>query len=338
MKTKNNYFNKSLLIIIPLVAILIFGVYIMSYGITDIGSPLGLVTHSLFMTAGIWLGCMGIVNYLWRKFPWEQAPFRHLILEIFLILSYTLVFSIALYLLEKKLSNASNVKNLGIEVFTTLLITFFITSIYESVFFYKQWKENFSKSVMLERDNIEARYEALRAQINPHFLFNSLNSLASMVEGNKPVVNYVQNLSELLRYMLKNGEKELVLLRDEMTIINSYILLQQMRFPGTLEIKIDVPEKFYHFAVPPLVLQMLVENCLKHNIISKENPLKVEITASKDSMSVKNNLQKKAGVDSTGQGLKNIMGRYRFFTSQEIEIIETKDTFTVVVPLLQIEL
>jgi two-component system LytT family sensor kinase len=290
------------------------------------------------MTAGLWLGCMAIVNFLWKKFPWEQAPLRHLILEIILILSYTLGFSSILYLLERKYSVIPKLENIGIEVFTTLLITFLITSIYESVFFYQQWKENFSKSVMLERDNIEARFEALRAQINPHFLFNSLNSLASMVEGNKPVVNYVQNLSELLRYMLKNGEKELVLLREEMTIMNSYIVLQQMRFPGTLEIKIDVPENFYHYAVPPLVLQMLVENCLKHNIISKEKPLKVEITASKESLSVKNNLQKKTGVDSTGQGLLNIIGRYRFFSSKEVEIIETKDTFTVIVPLLQFEL
>ena len=158
------------------------------------------------------------------------------------------------------------------EIFTTILITFFITSIHESIFFYQQWKYNFSKSVRLEKDNIEARYEALRAQINPHFLFNSLNSLTTMVEDNKPVVEYIQNLSDLLRYMLKSGEKELVLLRDEITILNSYISLQQMRFPETLKIKVDVAESFYHFAVPPLVLQMLVENCLKHNIISKDKP------------------------------------------------------------------
>jgi LytS/YehU family sensor histidine kinase len=281
---------------------------------------------------------MSIVMLLWKKFPWEQAPFRHLTLEIILITVYTLVFSSGLYFLEKRFWKIHEVENLGMEVLTTILITYLITSVHESVFFYRQWKYNFSRSVRLERDNIEARYEALRAQINPHFLFNSLNSLTTMVEDNKPVVDYVQNLSELLRYMLKSGEKELVLLRDEVAIMNSYIMLQQMRFPETLNIKVDVPESYYHFAVPPLVLQMLVENSIKHNIISKEKPLRVEITASKDYITVVNNLQKKKGIDSTGQGLKNISGRYRFFTTRKVEITETEEIFSVQIPLLQVEL
>jgi LytS/YehU family sensor histidine kinase len=276
--------------------------------------------------------------YLWRKFPWEEAPFRHLIIEIVFILVYTISFSSLLYFLEKRFWNVNETENLGMEVFTTILITLLITSIHESVFFYQQWKYNFSKSVRLEKDNIEARYEALRAQINPHFLFNSLNSLTTLVENNKLAVDYIQNLSDLLRYMLKSGEKELVLLRDEIAIMNTYISLQQKRFPETLVIKVDVPESYYHYAVPPLVLQMLVENCLKHNIISRENPLSVEIVAEKNIITVANNLQIKPGVDSTGQGLKNIAGRYRFFTSRKIEIVKTHDSFKVVIPLLEVEL
>lgn len=338
IKMKINYFNKSLFIIIPLVAILIVGVYLISYGITDTGRSLQIMIHSIVITAGLWLGCMTIVMYLWNKFPWEQSPLWHLILEILFILFYTLAFSSLVYIIERKLWNIPKLENIGLEVFTTLLITFLITSIHESLFFYRQWKFNFSKSLRLEKDNIQARYEALRAQINPHFLFNSLNSLTSMVEDNKPVVEYIQNLSELLRYMLKNGEKEVVLLRDEIAIMNSYISLQQMRFPGILDITVDVPENYYHYAVPPLVLQMLVENCIKHNIISKENPLRVEIIAEKESIIVINTLQKKKGVDSTGQGLNNITGRYRFFTSKKVEIIETNDKFKVTIPLLLVEL
>ena len=174
--------------------------------------------------------------------------------------------------------------------------------------------------------------------MNPHFLFNSLNSLTTLVEDNKLAVEYVQNLSDLIRYMLKSGEKELVLLRDEIAIMNTYISLQQKRFPETLVIKVDVPESFYHYAVPPLVLQMLVENCLKHNIISRKNPLFVEILAEKNTVTVINNLQIKPGVESTGQGLKNISGRYRYFTSRKIEIIKTHDFFKVIIPLLEVEL
>jgi sensor histidine kinase YesM len=338
MNISNNYFNRYLFILIPLVSILIVGVFMISYGISDPGTSLQYILHGIVITAGIWLGCMMIVMYLWKKFPWELSPFFHLILEIVLILIYTVTFSSLLYFFERQFANIHKIENLGMEIFTTLLITFLITSIHESIFFYQQWKYNFSKSVRLEKDNIEARYETLRAQINPHFLFNSLNSLTTMAENNKPVVDYIQNLSDLLRYMLKSGEKELVLLRDEISIINSYIKLQQLRYPETLVIKVDVPESYYHYAVPPLVLQMLVENCLKHNIISHEKPLKIYIIAEKDSISVTNNLQKKTGVDSTGQGLKNITGRYRFFTSKKVEIIETSVNFKVIIPLLQVEL
>ena len=335
---KSLYNNRNLVIIIPLVGILIGSVFLMSYGLNGMGSSLQIILHGIIITTGLWLGCLSIVMYLWKKFPWEQRPLIHLILEIVLILGYTLAFSILLYLIERKLGYVHQFENPVLEIFATLLITFFITSIHESIFFYQQWKYNFSKSVRLERDNIEARYEALRAQLNPHFLFNSLNSLATMAENNQPVTGYIQNLSEILRYMLKSNQKELVLLRDEISITNSYLNLQHMRFQGSLEINVAVPESYYHFVVPPLVLQILVENALKHNIVSKEKPLKVEIMAGKESITVSNNLQKKAGAESTGQGLKNIIGRYRFFTSRKVEIEESIDKFKVTLPLLRIEL
>jgi sensor histidine kinase YesM len=333
-----NYFNRYLFIIIPLVGILIVGLYIISNGINDYENSVQYLIHGLVITSGLWLGCMSIVMLLWKRFPWEHAPFTHLILEIVLITVYTLAFSSVLYFLERRFWKIHMVENLGMEILTTILITYFITSIHESVFFYQQWKYNFSKSVRLERDNIEAKFEALRAQINPHFLFNSLNSLTTMVEDNKPVVDYIQSLSDLLRYMLKSGEKELVQLREEVTVMNSYIRLQKMRFPETLNINVDVPENCYQYTVPPLVLQMLIENAIKHNIISKDKPLKISITASKESVTVTNNLQKKSVGDSTGQGLKNITGRYRFFTTRKVEINETGNSFSVTIPLLKVEL
>jgi LytS/YehU family sensor histidine kinase len=138
--------------------------------------------------------------------------------------------------------------------------------------------------------------------------------------------------------MLTSGEKELVLLRDEISILEKYINLQLMRFPGILNIKLEVDEKYYHYAVPPLALQVLVENSLKHNSISKENPLFIEIKAEKDSITVTNNLQKKEGVLSSGQGLKNLTGRYQFFTSRKPEVIQTNQIFQVVIPLLKVEI
>jgi sensor histidine kinase YesM len=335
---KDTYFNKSLFCLIPLVGIIIAGVYLISFGISDTDLSIKIAFQGITMTAGIWLGCTTIVTLLWKKFPWEEKPVLHLLIEISAILVYTLIFSIALYSVERKYFDFPEMLNPGMDIFITLLITFFITTINESAFFYRQWKYNFSKSVRLEKDNLEARFEALRAQINPHFLFNSLNSLTSMVEDNKPVVEYIENLSALLRYMMKSGEKELVSLGEEIKILRSYISLQMTRFHGSLEIKVGISEELHNHVVPPLVLQMLVENSIKHNVISRENPLIVELIADNESITVTNNIQRKTGVTSTGQGLENIRARYGFFTSAKMVVTENGEIFRVKIPLLQVEL
>jgi two-component system, LytTR family, sensor kinase len=335
---KAPYLNKSLFGLIPLVGIIIVGVYLISFGISDAILSLKMSVNAIMMTAGIWIGCMTIVNILWIKFPWEEKPFLHLIIEFFSILTYTLLFSFLMYRLEKKFWNLPEMDNIGMQAFMTILITFFITAVYESVFFYRQWKYNFSKSVRLEKEHLEAKYEALMAQINPHFLFNSLNGLASMVGENKPVVDYIENLSTLLRYMMKSGEKELVLLSEELEILRCYISIHLARFNGSLEIAVDIPDSLYNNAIPPLVLQMLVENCMKHNVMSIENPLRVKIVAEHDSITVINNIHKKSGVISTGLGLENIRARYGFFTSTLVEVSDNDGIFKVKIPLLQAEL
>ena len=121
-----NYFNRNLFILIPLVGIIIVGVFLISYGVTDAGHSLKFFVHGIVITSGLWLGCMTIVMYLWRKFPWEEAPFLHLIIEIVSILVYTISFSSLLYFLEKRFWNVIEIENLGMEVFTTILITFLL--------------------------------------------------------------------------------------------------------------------------------------------------------------------------------------------------------------------
>jgi sensor histidine kinase YesM len=126
--------------------------------------------------------------------------------------------------------------------------------------------------------------------------------------------------------------------REEINLLEKYIRLQQSRFKTSLNIEVNVPESFYHYAIPPLVLQMLVENSIKHNVISRDKPLNVTVSAGNESLVVENNLQEKAGISSTGQGLRNITERYRLFTSREVEITETSAIFKVAIPLLTIEL
>lgn len=293
----------------------------------------------IFNTSVIWLGCMAIVSFLWYKFPWEQKAMAHLLIEIPAIIGYTILVGMLLFFLQKKLQimDTSDI-NMSVDIAISILITLLITTIHEAYFFYKQWKLNFSKSIKLEKENIHAKYETLKAQINPHFLFNSLNSLVTLIDGNDKATNYIMDLSDFLRYMLKSREREVVLLREEVNILNKYINLQQARFGNNLQFKVNIKEKFYHFALPPLVLQMLVENCIKHNVISKSKPLIVDIYIDNGFIKVENNLQIKNDAYSTGNGIRNISQRYAYLTEKKVEINQTNDKFTVAVPIVLVDL
>ncbi len=324
--------------LIILVGILLSGVTLVGFGSESARDTLIGIGDGMIMTAGIWLGCMTIVGWLWNRYSWEIYPVKHLILEILMITSYTLLYWFLINFLEIRFNLRQPAESLFFDAFVTLLITYLITAIHELVNFYQQWRFHFSKSVRLEKDNIQAKYETLKTQINPHFLFNSLNSLTSLVDDNPKAVEYIGNLSEFFRYMLSSRDKELVLVREEIQLLERYISLQKSRFRDSLAVEVGVPEKYYHFAIPPLVLQMLVENCIKHNIISKDKPLRVSVRAGENSVTVENNLQRKPGVASTGQGLKNISERYRLFTTREVQVNETSSIFKVSIPLLKLEL
>ncbi len=326
-------------ILLMLVAIILItgsaGLYIGSH--YDI-LPLRTLGHVIIITGGIWMICRTYVLFLWRKYPWEEYPVLHIILEVVGIGIFTSLYGFALYRIEIWLGFFEPTEDIGTQAFVTLLITYLITAIHELIYFYNQWIMNFSRSVKLEKDSIAAKYETLKTQINPHFLFNSLNSLVNMVDDNPKAVDYIQNLSEFLRYMLANRDRDLVYLRDELQVLNNYFELQKSRFSTNLQVETDVPEKYLLYTIPPLVLQMLVENCIKHNIISRESPLKIHLYVKKDYIFVKNNLQRKKEVDSTGQGIKNIRERYRYFTSREVTIKENENDYIVSVPLIVMDI
>lgn len=295
--------------------------------------------RSFGSTAVIWGGCMSIVSFTWKKFPWEQMPLKHLIIEVLLILLFLFLFvGLNVISMSYKLNIGCIhvVKSVGNQVVITLLITFLITSIHEAVFFYRQWKLHFSKSVSLERDNIQASYNMLKAQINPHFLFNSLNSLMTLVENNQRAEEYIQELSEFLRYVLISNERELVSIQEELEYLEKYIYLQKIRFGENLRVEFQLANELCNECqIPPLILQMLFDNCIKHNVISASRPLLVCVTMNEDYIVISNNLQAKISTDSTGQGLKNIEGRLKLLTANPVKIEKTEAEFKVSVPLIK---
>ncbi len=222
-------------------------------------------------------------------------------------------------------------------VIVSLIITFMISSIYASVAFFIQWKENLLRAQALEKANLEAKYDTLRNQVNPHFLFNSLNTLMVLVHDNPVATRYVESMSEIMRYMLQSRDKETVLLGDELNMAKEYIFIQQNRFGDKLEVEFEVSEQYYHFAIPPLALQMLLENALKHNVCSTENPLIVKVyILDNQYVVIENSVRpKKDKEPSTGVGLENIRNRYIYLTGKDISVKQGKGKFEVILPLFE---
>ncbi|MEN0005291.1 MAG: histidine kinase [Bacteroidota bacterium] len=219
---------------------------------------------------------------------------------------------------------------------TTILI---FLSIYESIYFYDQLKSSITEQERLKQETIRSQLEGLRNQVNPHFLFNSLNTLMSIVaEDKKLAISFLKKLSKVYRYVLDIREKKLVPLQEELEFIHSYIFLQQERFGENLCTKIEVDPSLGQHKIVPLSMQILFENAIKHNIISSKKPLHIQVFTKRDEyLIVRNNLQKKKqAMISTKVGLENIRNRYRFFTDSEVVVQETEDLFEVAIPLLKL--
>lgn len=189
----------------------------------------------------------------------------------------------------------------------------------------------------LLQENTEARYETLKSKINPHFLFNSLNTLSFLIkEEHWVALKYIDHFSDLYRLILETGECELISLEKEIAIVQHYIYLQKMECGDNLLVEINIPEHMHEYRLPPLALQMAVENAVKHNVITVKNKLCIFMHIMDDMIVVENNLQKK-NMDSVSMkiGQKNIAARYGLISTVEPQFIETKTAYTVYLPLFQ---
>ena len=195
----------------------------------------------------------------------------------------------------------------------------------------------------LVAENIQNQYQALKNQLNPHMLFNSLNTLQSLVRENpEKAQDYIRELSRVLRYTLQENDTHTVTLREEMSFVDAYIFLMKMRYEDNLHFKIEVDERMMEYCLPPLSIQTLVENAIKHNEISNRKPLTIEIKTmvSPDGKDIRlcidNDLQpRRATPPGTGVGLSNLSRRYYLLLGKEIRITESDGKFSVCIPLVK---
>ncbi len=293
---------------------------------------------SFIRTALIWNGSMLIIQYSVNRFSMFKEMFKLIVFQIFTLIFYVLLVEVGeIISVEYFLKISLTRPEKAALVIVSLIITFMISAIYASVSFFIQWKENLIRSQILEKANLEAKYDTLRNQVNPHFLFNSLNTLLMLVNDNPVASRYVESISEIMRYMLQSRDKEAVLLRDELKIAQEYIFIQQNRFGDKLHVEFDIPELYYHYAMPPLAIQMLLENAIKHNVVSKENQLFVRVYIAENAyVAVENSLKPKTDREpSTGVGLENIRNRYVYLSGKSILVKQENNKFIVQLPLFE---
>lgn len=195
-------------------------------------------------------------------------------------------------------------------------------------------QEDVAEKELLKQQSLKNELEALKNQINPHFLFNSLNSLNSLIRDNKPATTFVNKLSYMYRYILQSGSEDLVPLKEELKFLESYIYLIKTRYRDRFSIKIDIDSNMLTETLPALALQLLVENAVKHNEISETNPLLVNVYSKTDCVIVENAIKPRTTfVDSTGNGLVNLNKRYQMLKKKSIVISDNDQKFKVKLPI-----
>ncbi len=294
---------------------------------------------SCFMnTFLIWEGNRAMFILMRKKFPHYRQTARRLIWQTLVGLIYTLVVSAFIdYFFCSNISNFDRINEVLIGFKISLIPTIIVTLMYESAFFFQSWKSHVQKTEALARENVQSQLDALKNQLDPHFLFNSLNTLASLIDDeNSPAQNYLDKLSDVYRYVLVSREKNTVTLEEEMQFLDAYIYLNKIRFRENLQVETQLLTDTSQLHVAPLSIQMLIENAIKHNVVSKEKPLKIRIVQEDGFLTVENNLQEKMTFEkSTKVGLQNIINRYRLLTEQQVEILRNEWSFKVKLPLLE---
>ena len=296
---------------------------------------------SLFFTCFYWFSMRWFVLFFRSNFPEYKDTRKRVLLLILSTVAVVLLLNNFCYDIHDLLLPEAH--RGGTTKFdyakSTFMVVFLILSIYEGVYFYHRWRLSLIETERLRQENISSQLDALKSQVNPHFLFNSLNTLTYLIpEDEERAVRFVQRLSKVYRYILEIRDRALITVAEELDFLDAYQFLLKERFGENLQIHLQLDPAVKQLQMIPLSMQMLLENAIKHNIISKERPLHIEITVGtrNGTLLVRNHLQPKLQKqESTQVGLDNIRRRYAFYTNADIQISEEDGWFSVELPLLQ---
>ncbi|MEL6660354.1 MAG: histidine kinase [Bacteroidota bacterium] len=294
--------------------------------------------YSGLLTALLWVGNGAIAEEI--KISWIERPVRRLVITsiwtvvvtVFIVIFVDVVITL---LRQGRLPNLEVYKEID-TYFTTLIITLLISLFMHGRQFLMNYRDSIIAQEELKRTNLASRYESLQNQINPHFLFNSLNVLSTLIRKDVDLSDkFIEQLASVYRYVLESRNQEVVSLSKEKEMLEAYLFLLQIRFGEQLQVDIDLPEAADE-VIPPLTLQLLAENAVKHNVVSRKRPLSLSISRVAEEILVSNTLQpKQQKQESLGIGLNNIRERYLLLSEKEIQVGESEGQFEVRLPVLQ---
>ncbi|SFU08785.1 Histidine kinase [Algoriphagus locisalis] len=296
---------------------------------------------SLSITIAMSYGGNAVENFYDQRISWIHHPAKRLLLTSVTYMSYAFLVSYSLVFLYSWLQGNFTLDNIP---FTTLfeyaLMPMWIALGFMALFTTRSWLLEWRKSAIeaeiLRNEKLASQYQSLKDQLNPHFLFNSLNVLSSLVfENADKSAEFIQKLSRIYRYVLEAQKEELISLKMEVSFAENYLELQKIRFEDSLVYSLEIGNQ--NGEIPPLSLQLLLENAIKHNIVSQSEPLFIHIYRKENDLWVSNTYQPKSSQSepSTGVGLNNIKMRYQLLSDKNIEVIQTEDEFLVKLPILE---
>jgi two-component system LytT family sensor kinase len=329
----------------------------------NMGWEFGLACYalSLFFCGIYWFASRFITIYFRHVFPKRISTRKRILLTI----SAIALFVVFLTLVTNSFVTAFRLEASGAEspgvlfkMAMSFVLNLMVYSGYEGAYYFTKYKESLLEQERLAKENMQAQLSVLKQQVNPHFLFNSLNTLVNVIpEDAQRATLFTQRLAAVYRRILEYRHRELISLDEELQALGDYVFLMQTRFEEKLRIEweyegearrlvpgeslsaVDLPPYLRDYQIVPLAAQLLVENAIKHNVISQDHPLTVKINLREDCLTIENNLHlRERQLNSTGWGHHNIRRRYQLVTDQKVEIFQDDQIYRVSIPLLRPEI
>jgi two-component system LytT family sensor kinase len=287
----------------------------------------------------LWQGNIMIDHYLNKKHSWVENPQKRLRIQVVVSFVFTsfLLFVFMYSLHQNRFGDGRIINRRMIELFPiSLCLTFCVLTIHIGKQFFDALKNSLLEIEKYKTESAAAQLQNLKNQLNPHFLFNNLSVLTSLVYKNQDkAAHFINELAKVYRYVLDSKNTELVPLQEELDFINHYIYLQKIRFEDSVVFEINIEENKKSAYLLPMCLQMLVENTIQHNETSQANPLKVLIYTNNNTLVIENQIKSRSNVvDSSKTGLKNIELRYSYFTDEKVIVYNNGAIFKVILPLI----